>query len=493
MKRTLLICAAGVCLMCAAAFGEESRTPAEWVTRLGADHLAERDEASAALLNLGWKARDEVRKATDSPDPEVQFRAQELWKTLRWMVMPDADADIRVLIDASGQNKADREQWRDFVKKHGAESLRLVAEFYANKTPGFENGVYAILEDANPQEVAQVIARAGDAREALEKPIEELTPDRAAAITATNLMQIEIALWHYRKAFDFGRDTWLRLGAPEVEKQCAVALDRGNLFDQVNEDALKDIASEKNAARAYKKLGFYIAIYGASGKQDRIAALCDAAPGFDTAQLHGVALQQLVESFLKAGMPAYAIKALRQPQNPLEMYLRSMAQLRMHNPEAAAEDWKAVTSVLEPTSKATKAQLFSLGELMRKWNDQRCGQIFQKILEITPPEPVYDANAYFRLGEIAEEAQQYRRAADLMEKGLTQAKGTGGVILVTGGKGEVKSGEESVQEAIKRLRALADGQKPVPEETPAPEKKPAPEEKSGPVNDPQPAVEDQAK
>ncbi|MGB8355050.1 MAG: hypothetical protein WCD79_14230, partial [Chthoniobacteraceae bacterium] len=348
MKRTFVFCVAGVFLLFSTAFGEENRTPAEWIARLGADHLVERDEASAALLNLGVKARDEVHGAINSPDPEVQWRARELWKALRWMVVPGADADTRTLVEAAEQKKADREHWRDFVKKHGAESIRLVAEFYAEKTAGYENGVYAILEDANPEEVAQVIAHAGAERPALEKPLDDLTPDRAAVNTAVNLMQIEIALWRYQKAFDFGRDVWFRTRMPALEKQCAVAVDRGNLFDQVSGEALKDVAAETDSARLCNKLGFYLAIYGAGGKQDQIAALCSAAMHLDMTQLHGLELQQLAESFLRAGQPAYAIKALRNAQNPLELYLRSMARFQMHDVEAAAVDGKVVMSLLDP-------------------------------------------------------------------------------------------------------------------------------------------------
>ena len=250
-----------------------------------------------------------------------------------------------------------------------------------------------------------------------------------------------------------------------MEKQCAVAMDRGNLFDQVNGEAIKDVAAETDNASLCRKLGFYIAIYGASGKRDQIAALCDAAKNLDMAQLHGLELQQLVESFLRAGLPAYAIKALREPQNPLEMYLRSLARLQMHEVEAAEVDGKAVMSVLDPANKATKAQLFSLGELMRHWRDARAALIFQRIVEITPPEPIYDANAYFRLGELAEQQRQYRQAADFMEKGLTLAKGLGGIIVASGGSnGEVKTGEETAEDAIKRLRALADGEKERPVE-----------------------------
>ena len=411
------------------------------MVRLGADHLAERDEASAALMSLGWKARDEVHNALDSPDAEVQWRAQELWKTLRWTVMPDADADTRALIEESEQKKSSREHWRDFVKKHGAESIRLVAEFYANKLQGYDSAVYAILEDANPEEVAQVIARSGEERPALEKPIDELTPDRAATNTAINLMEIEIALWHYRKAFDFGRDVWMRSGMPSLQKECAVAMNRGNLFDQVNEEALKATSPRKpdNSAAFVQEARFLHRGLCRKRASDgtHLAALCDAATNLNTTQLHGIELQQLIESFLRAGLPANAIKALRHPQNPLEMYLLSLAHFQMNEAEAAAADWKMVMAALDPANKATKAQLFSLGELMRHWRDQRAGLVFQKIIDLTPPEPIYDANAYFRLGELAEQQRQYRQAADFMEKGLALARGLGGIIVVTGGKGEV--------------------------------------------------------
>jgi len=483
MKPVFILFAAVACLLPSVAVsGAETRTPGEWVARLGADHLAEREEASAVLLELGSKAREPVRGALKSTDAEVQWRAEELWKTLRWLVVPGADTDVRALVAESENGKSNRVHWRDFVKKHGAESIRLVAEFYANKASGWEKARYAILEDANPDDVSQVIAHAGDDRASLLAPLEDLEPGKAARSSAVNLMKIEINLWNYEKAFDFGSDAWARLGDDEIRKQCAIAVDRGHLSDHVEEIARKDIAAETNAVRLCKKLAFYTGLFASTGRKDHIGALCDLAPALDTSKVQVTELKPLVSSLISAGMPERAVRFLSHAQSPLELYLRSIAESQMHDAAAAKADWDAVTAALDALKEERKSVIFSLGEVMRDWHDKRAALMWQKILDIAPPEPVYDANACFRLAEIAEDRHQYAHAADLYEQGMAFAGKSGGFVIVSGpGAKEGASGAETVQETIKRLRALAAGKKPDDEKEPLVDGAPAPPTPDAPV------------
>ena len=107
MKPAAIICAAAMAVLLArTAPAQDSKTPAEWTAQLGAERLPDREAASAALLKLGAKARDDVRHALDSTDPEVKSRARELWKTLRWLVVPDADEDIEAHVFTIAEAKA---------------------------------------------------------------------------------------------------------------------------------------------------------------------------------------------------------------------------------------------------------------------------------------------------------------------------------------------------------------------------------------------------
>lgn len=459
MKLAITACAVFAGLF-AVAFAGESQSPAEWIAQLGADHLSERDAASAALLDFGSQAREEVRRALNSPDVEVQWRARELWKTLRWMVVPGADADVRRLVEDSKRGRIDKSHWIDFVKKHGAESILLVVEFRANALPA-KPGLLAVLEQAPPLDVARMIAQAkpARARPLLEAALDEISPKDSAVQLVVNIVQIQIALWNYQKAFDFGREAAFRFDDEDLLKQCAIAVDRGKLFDQGGQTAREDIAAETDSKRLCAKLSFYIRLLHLLGKDEQMSPLCDLAQKADLFRADDSALRRLVESLLKVQLPGCAIKALHLAHTPLTLYMRSVANARMQNTPAADADWRDVLAALGDVGDAKKEEAyFTLGELMNEWDDPRAESMWQKILDTPPENSVYDANACLRLAAISEKRHQYTRAADLYEKGLEIAKSLGGVLIVSGPKdSDEAGGEEQINEKIKKLRALAAG------------------------------------
>src|ERR1043166_7471542 len=156
----------GICALAAAENGDETKSPAQWVAQLGAEHLAEREAASEHLRMLGSRAREAVRGVLDSLDPEIKFRARELWKTLRWQVVPGADAEVAALAEAFQKGQADEALWKEFVKKHGADAIRLAAELRADAqqreaadVPAMHSVMQNLLETAPPLEIARVIAQ----------------------------------------------------------------------------------------------------------------------------------------------------------------------------------------------------------------------------------------------------------------------------------------------------------------------------------------------
>jgi tetratricopeptide (TPR) repeat protein len=462
MKLMLIFCAAGILLL-AAAVGEETRTPAQWVAQLGAQRLEDRDAASAALLDLGAKARGDVRHALDSNDPEVLARAKELWKTLHWLVVGDADEDIKKLTDEADQGGIDASHWQDFVQKYGAESIRLVAEFQASGSPAkiYQPGLQAVLDDAPPMEVARIIAQADrtDARPALETLLDELQPAGAQEKTAVNWMQIQIALWNYDKAYSFGRDVSFRLVSDELVKQCAIAADRGALFGKIHIDAGKDIASETDPDRLCTKLSFYIGLFSELEKKPLIDPLLTMARDGGIAKADDVQLRHIVERLWSAGQPALAVKVLHNVQSPMALYMRSVTDLQIQDEPVAATDWHDAMVALDAIPDGKKKEAFyEMAELMNDWHDNRAAMLWQKILSMPPQTTVYDANACFRLGQLMEQQGQYNQAADIYEKGLQIAGNLGGFLMATGAKGMAVSGEKIMRQKIKNLRSLANGQ-----------------------------------
>ena len=464
MKPAAIICAAAMAVLLArTAPAQDSKTPAEWTAQLGAERLPDREAASAALLKLGAKARDDVRHALDSTDPEVKSRARELWKTLRWLVVPDADEDIAKLVAESDKGSIDAAHWKDFVQNHGGETLLLVAEFRAGGTPAAisRQGLLAVLENAPPMEVARVIAQTdrSDGRSALDPLLDELSPGDVSDKIASNWMQIQIALWNYEKAFDFGRDFSFRTSSPDVVKQCTVAVDRGKLLDKIQEAARKDIASETDRAQLCAKLSFYTGLFTVLGKKELVEPLLDLVQNTSLADVDDASLRRLVESLLNARLPARAVKVLHNVQSPQALYMRSAADMQIQDEPVSGTDFReALLTVDAVADDKKKEELFNLAELMNDWHDSRAEMLWQRILSLQPATTVYDANTCFRLGEVMEARHHYSEAADIYEKGLQIASGVGGILLATGPQGSA-SGDRVIREKIRNLRLLAAGQK----------------------------------
>ena len=443
----------------------ELRSPADWVKRLGADHLVERDEASSALLELGPKARKEVLEALDSPDAEVQARARELWRTLRWEVVPGAGADVLKLVaEWKRRGTIQSGHWRDFVQGHGVESIRLVSEFCAEKAPASmcEDGMYSILERVAPGDVAQLIARSYPFPPVLEKTLDHVVPGHTFQNTAANYMQFEIALSHFKKAFDFGHEAYYWTDDDEVCRQCGIAAARGKLSDDVDKAARGDISGETNEGRLRTKLKLFATVLSALGRKDEIAALFDLAPGLDTSQLNANGLKPFIENLSKAGGPACVVRALRRARTAPEFYMRSCAEMQMHDPASAEADWRASMAALDAVKKDKKETILELVDLMYMWHDNRAESVVQKALDVTPPDSEEDSIAWIYFGGFAEEAHRYARAADCYEKGLALAIDAGieARITLSDGPGEREdaSGEEAMRGRIKKMRAQAAAQ-----------------------------------
>src|ERR1700677_3522797 len=450
------------------------KTPAQWISQLGADHLAERDAASAALLALGAHAREAVRAALDSSDAEVKARTRELWKTLRWDVIPGADREIADFLDkldgykkpGSAQNDyidpGEYAAWEQFVKKHGAQSLLLIAEFRSAGRPvrDYKAGLEMLLINTPPREVAGIITHARNAREsaALESLFDTLAPEETREEAEAGMTGLRVALNELDRAFDWGVAAGSSVGGEHnapLDAACATAIERGGLFDKMETRALRETAAETDVDKSCTKLSFYIELMAALHKQEHIRKLCDSAGGVDFAKADTNHLPRLVASLEDAGLPSLAVKLLHNARDPYPLYMRSHASAAMKDTKSGDEDWRQAQAAADAIADAAakKQAWFDIADQMNEWGDPRAETLFRKILA-TPPEDRYlDGNASLDLAQLLEEKKEYAEAAGLYQRGFDISGGA--MIVSVQGSGENIEPKDWIRDKVKELREKA--------------------------------------
>jgi tetratricopeptide (TPR) repeat protein len=436
----------------------KERPAAKWARMLGAEDSRDREEASARLLAMGLAARSEVRRALDSPDPEVKWRARELWKTLRWMVVPNAEKETMALVEAARAGKDDEQLWRDFSKQHGAATLALVMEFRRARQPAkvYDRGARAVIEECKPIEIARAISEANaEMRSALLDTLREGAAKNPTSKIAASVVSVDVALWNYRAAFDYGRESWLKWRNDDLLAQCATAVDRGKFADEMWCSAT--CLDDRDPATLFQNAAFYVGLARRLNSPEPLRPLIvEQLRGAGISKKDTSAVQTIVRDLLEMKLVNEAGAVLATAADARCLYLRSVVHDRKGEKSAAEEDWNAALKAIDATpDKDREAELYSLGELMQERRDPRAESIWLKILDTDPEDSIYDANACFRLGNLYDTRKENHRAADFFERGLEITKKTKGAILISQKPGEKRPGEEVIREIIDRLRGHA--------------------------------------
>ncbi|HWB59640.1 MAG TPA: hypothetical protein VG733_09110 [Chthoniobacteraceae bacterium] len=461
------------------------KTPAQWIAQLAADHLADRDAAGAALLALGAQARGPVHAALDSSDPEIRSRAQELWKTLRWYVIPGAEKDTAPLIpakintreeekarlskllmfgndpdlDASEDNK---QQWLDFVKAHGAQTLLLLAEFHKAdcELKSYRTGLQALLWQTKPEDLVKLIKEHPAETEDLLAPLDDHNAKVSSFNDADTVVRVLTAFGRFEKAFRYGRIASQRMGWADLSPACAVAVDRGGLFDKMEADAHKEIASDTDPANLCCALDFYASIMLDLNKKDRIPHLFDAPFAVDPATENYNDMQLLALTLMKAGCTERVALLLANAKEPMALCMRSVARLRMKQDAQADDDWRDAQAAADSEKDAwsRKSDYAQFADFMNNAGDPRTGAVWEKVLTLPPGHSVCDTNALSWLCWDAENKKNYAQAVAYYKKAIENAARDGGYTMVQDSDGryeQINSREDYMQGELKRLEALA--------------------------------------
>ncbi len=439
-----------------AASSTDQRSPAQWVEALRSQDYKERERASAALAALGGGAREEVRAALKSDDPEVRHRARELWPRLRWLVVPGADDDVSAFVEAAQAQQVKIDDLRPFVKKHGATALRLI-DLLRQETAhpnDFHEPLRAFFEEVPAEEIARVVRGVPQLLALLADVPENGLGAKADAARAA----VYHTLGDDRLALSTAREGWLRDRKQNLFEQALAAARGGGVFDDAAHTLRARLAESDNADRTCRELVFHLDLAGALERKEEAVEILEAPRRADIATADAGVIFDLLAVMVRLKLKPRVAELLADVKEPLPLYIRSLVQ---PDRAEARRDWEAALALIDalPAEKQEE-RLFALTELMERCTDPRRTHLWEKILAMEPKGSVWDTNACLRLGPLYEGLGETTRAVEIYERALDfSTPGQAAIFLITDPKtGEVKGGDvkEWLRNKIAELKAKAE-------------------------------------
>jgi len=414
-----------------------ARTAADWVRDLGSPKHEVRERAEKELLLLRVAARDAVRKALSSSDPEVKSRAQRIWRAIRWGIDETLALELARLL--AEQRAGKTPSLNAFVEKSGLRAVGVAAALLEERDEPAHVLARRLVQAVVGQRAADVLARQMNDEQGVVGLLASLGPDVGQA-ESRKVVKVLNLLWRHELAATAG----LR------------ALQRWPDDPELVADTLLAVRAGGNAAEIWGWLG--------KRRPDRaqFLLLAHLADAFGEAARFGPLVEQGVPEGLKEGdlafladfliredLPKAAVVLLANAESAKLRYQRCRILASLGDRQGAAAEWQVVlTKLTKP------GDLYSLAEQMEKGSDSRAEEVWRKLLGDGVSKDVYASNACFRLAAICKERGDYAAAADLYQAGLDRMEGA--ILMTVNGKGlSQDQARERIRKTILELRAQA--------------------------------------
>lgn len=464
----------------------KEQDPEKLVTKLGGSSYKEREQAMKSLSALGYQARTAVRAALNSPDPEIQGRAKELWKTIRWLVSSNVTAESiqpllcytnktsevdyryyqhRAMIDPFSSRSAyfpiaaeniDTENWKSFIEKNKGLTLVLMADL--SKDPDYQStyrGAMRLCVDTLGPDIIIETINSSDPKTRAEYTamFSELTiPYSANSNTYANTIAIYDKLGLHEKAFDSGK-LWYQTWCQEnILDQCASAVKNGKLEAKVWKEASTELSpSPGNQHTSCARLAFYAGLARRLENPRAFSALKKPA---NINYYDRRFAQSLFQSMLDMKLYDDTITLAANSSDPVVLYFRSLCFKAMGKGKEADTEWqKACDSVSSiPNKEASTASAYSFADFLENRNDKEAEKLWQKVLDSSASNSVYHANSCFRLARYAEQKEDLAAAVELYERGLSSSKQSSGVVSASIGIDNKVLTEDELRQRIAILK-----------------------------------------
>jgi tetratricopeptide (TPR) repeat protein len=407
---------------------------------------------------MGTGARDAVRGALDSRDPEVRFRARRVWDSLRWLTIAGVMAEdfprLRTTIGDSAEN---RQAWDRAVAANGTRLLPFLGELWgdgekenndesesAEHSRAAVDGALLLLERVGAAELAGALAPQSDglkpeaASGLVAAMVEAVSSGKRGAAACDRVGALCLHLWQYEGARVLAL-SGLDAGTPSAAVFYRTVVRRGNLR-QKEVARLADDGISTCCARHMLRSVHLVAALEAP----------ELLAGKELPK-NKVKLQDMDKLALAlAGMGLHddAARLVADADSPGLLYVRSLLAAAAGDAEHAAADRAAALAALDkPPEKKPKeepgrngvrgghpnenplAGIAGLARMMDAHGDAAAAALWKRILDAKPaPIPGYAAEAWLRLGQAAEKRGEFARAVECYGK-LLEAEARGGIRL----------------------------------------------------------------
>ncbi|HBC86175.1 MAG TPA: hypothetical protein DCZ94_04390 [Lentisphaeria bacterium] len=427
----------------------EEKSPAELVKQLGDQKYELRQNAMDELKKSGFKARDDVRKALSSDDPEVKERARELWKSLKWMVFENAGQDIYQSVSKMANRDADVEIWGNLYRVYGCDIIYIIMEMRSDKklSDAGIRGFKYLLEKSDLAELSAKISgcKVESTRMELVKFIKSVMPENMNTELSVKMLKLLKQFWLYEDAVEFGKAAWISWKNDKLIAETAEAVRLGMMGKEIWEHCIREIEDERDKSSREILAAFYISLAGELDRKDKIKEVLGAIGGKIEDKS---TLQRVCEILLKNGQYEELMKLAADRKEGIFIYMRIIVLSRTGKSKEAEEGWKNILA-----TEYTEEELFTLGEFIsEKGKDRLSEQIWWKIIELGKgkKDSIYVINALLRAAPYLEERGEYGKAADMLERVMKSSKEIGGFYFSSKVAGE--DAEKSLRKKLEDLR-----------------------------------------
>jgi lipoprotein NlpI len=381
------------------------------IKKLGAVNFRERENAGEELEQLGYYAREEVKKALNSKDPEVRLRLKKIWTKIKWKAFPGAEDDVEELMVKLQPIAFGYPEWNTLSQKYGPTIITLLLDL--NKKAQFRrqvlNGLAALLKTNPLNSIAEFIEKSSQKKEIIEM-IKGLRVDKMHKRESFKLLNLLHKLNLKQESAILASSIWRASDSSAIPPEIAEYFQDKNFTEKIFETTEKYLNSSAPSPANDWRICFLAKV---SKDIKRKELIKDLLNNIDYSITDRQAATYLAEILISMSLHTEAINVLSELHDPCSIYLRAVA----YNNSGEKNHSKLMMEILSKKLSDKKSCTTVAAEMM-KFKDLKAVTLWLKILKIKPASSIYDTNARFHLASFYESNGKYGKAAELLEEAI---------------------------------------------------------------------------
>jgi tetratricopeptide (TPR) repeat protein len=439
------------CILCFAIFGAEEqvdRPPPELIRsliqKLSHSDFEEREKATKHLIKLGYYARDSVKRALATKDPEARMRLKEIWKRIQWTVFPGQEEDVNEFLSSIKEAGLVSTDWDGLVKKYNPEIIYLFNHLI--KRPEYANaakyGLISLINNSNRYKLASFIKESPKKDELMDM-LGQLSQRNLHWPHSLKLQSLFNTLGLKEKAVMTAASSWKLYTKIEIPADIMAYFKDSDFTDRIFSGFRKQLHGSEASEIQDWKICFFAKVAQNIKREELIKTFLN---DLDYNITNELALVNLSEILISEEMYKETIEIVSGNHSPITLYLRAVAYRKSGDEKTANRLMVLLDSKLDD-----ERSMYSVAEEMKRFKDENAAKLWKRILATEPNDSSYDSNSRFRLGAYYESQGEYSKAVDLLEEGLEKIEG---ILILNGEGGKEQTGDPAVEAMKNRIYNL---------------------------------------